>query len=143
MQQLQEKDDLEARPAEVRHLPFSVLTTGSKRLNTLHVLNHPLAFFGIGQAARACAHEDMAQEDVAKKMGTSQSYIAKLEGCTTRPTMKALKRYAAAKGSRLKLFLSHGHHNNILKLIILAGVPERRPPIQQTFGPYIPLDFLL
>ena len=46
---------------------------------------------------------DMTQEDVAKKMATSQSYIAKLEGGAVSPTMKALKRYAAATGSRLKI----------------------------------------
>lgn len=52
-------------------------------------------------AARAQA--DMAQEDVAEKMQTSQSYVAKLEGGRVSPTMKALKRYAEATGSRLKI----------------------------------------
>ena len=52
-------------------------------------------------AARANA--DMTQQDVAKKMETSQSYIAKLEGGEVSPTMKALKRYAAATGSRIKI----------------------------------------
>ena len=46
---------------------------------------------------------DMTQEDVAARMDTSQSYIAKLEGGTVSPTMKALKRYAAATGTRLKI----------------------------------------
>ena len=46
---------------------------------------------------------DMTQQDVAEKMETSQSYIAKLEGGAVSPTMKALKRYAAATGSRLKI----------------------------------------
>lgn len=45
----------------------------------------------------------MTQEDVARKMDTSQSYIAKLEGGTVSPTIKALKRYAEATGSRLKI----------------------------------------
>ena len=52
-------------------------------------------------AARAQA--DMTQQDVAAKMETSQSYIAKLEGGAVSPTMKALKRYAAATGSRVKI----------------------------------------
>lgn len=52
-------------------------------------------------AARAEA--DMTQQEVAEKMETSQSYIAKLEGGTVSPSMKALKRYAAATGSRLKI----------------------------------------
>ena len=52
-------------------------------------------------AARAQA--DMTQEDVAEKMQTSQSYVAKLESGRVSPTMKALKRYAEATGSRLKI----------------------------------------
>ena len=52
-------------------------------------------------AARSEA--DMTQQEVAEKMETSQSYIAKLEGGAVSPTMKALKRYAAATGSRLKI----------------------------------------
>jgi len=51
----------------------------------------------------ARSQADMTQEDVAKKMATSQSYIAKLEGGAVSPTIKALKRYAAATGSRLKI----------------------------------------
>ncbi len=52
-------------------------------------------------AARSEA--DMTQQEVAEKMETSQSYIAKLEGGAVSPSMKALKRYAAATGSRLKI----------------------------------------
>ena len=51
----------------------------------------------------ARSQANMTQEDVAAKMDTSQSYIAKLEGGTVSPTMKALKRYAEATGSRLKI----------------------------------------
>jgi transcriptional regulator with XRE-family HTH domain len=38
-------------------------------------------------------------------MHTSQSYVAKLEGGQVSPSMKALQRYAAATGSRLKISL--------------------------------------
>ncbi len=51
----------------------------------------------------ARSNADMTQQDVAEKMETSQSYIAKLEGGEVSPTMKALKRYAAATGSRIKI----------------------------------------
>jgi len=51
----------------------------------------------------ARAQADMTQQDVAEKMATSQSYIAKLEGGGVSPTMKALRRYADATGSRLKI----------------------------------------
>ena len=56
---------------------------------------------------RARAEADMTQEQVAEKMQTSQSYIAKLEGGVISPSMKALQRYAAATGSRLKISLEH------------------------------------
>ena len=56
---------------------------------------------------RARAEADMTQEQVAEKMQTSQSYIAKLEGGAISPSMKALQRYAAATGSRLKISLEH------------------------------------
>lgn len=52
---------------------------------------------------RARASADMTQEEVAKKMKTSQSYIAKMEGGVINPSMKALKRYAEATGARLKI----------------------------------------
>ena len=44
----------------------------------------------------------MTQEQVAEKMQTSQSYIAKLEGGRISPTIKALKRYADATGTKLR-----------------------------------------
>ena len=53
----------------------------------------------------ARARADMTQEQVAEKMRTSQSYIAKLESGRVSPSMKALQRYAAATGTRLKISL--------------------------------------
>lgn len=50
----------------------------------------------------ARAGADMTQEEVAERMSTSQSYIAKLEGGRINPTMKALKRYADATGTKLR-----------------------------------------
>lgn len=50
----------------------------------------------------ARAKADMTQEQVAERMSTSQSYIAKLEGGRINPTMKALKRYADATGTKLR-----------------------------------------
>ena len=51
----------------------------------------------------ARAKANMTQEQVAERMNTSQSYIAKLEGSRVSPTLKALKRYAEATGSTLKI----------------------------------------
>ena len=45
----------------------------------------------------------MTQQDVATSMETSQSYIAKLESGTVSPTMKALKRYATATGTKVRI----------------------------------------
>ena len=44
----------------------------------------------------ARAHADMTQQDVAAKMETPQSYMARLEGGAANPTMKARKRFAEA-----------------------------------------------
>lgn len=64
--------------------------------------------FSIAEALiRARAEADMTQEEVARKMQTSQSYIAKLESGRVSPSMKALQRYAAATGSRLRISLEH------------------------------------
>lgn len=62
--------------------------------------------FSIAEALiRARAEADMTQTEVAERMHTSQSYVAKLEGGQVSPSMKALQRYAAATGSRLRISL--------------------------------------
>ncbi|MGK0184619.1 MAG: ribosome-binding protein aMBF1 (putative translation factor) [Verrucomicrobiales bacterium] len=48
---------------------------------------------------------DMTQAEVAAIMETSQSFVARLEGGTVKPTIKSLERYAAATGTRLKIEL--------------------------------------
>jgi len=66
--------------------------------------------FSIAEALiRARAEADMTQEQVAEKMQTSQSYVAKLESGSVSPSMKALQRYVAATGARLKISLEHAH----------------------------------
>ncbi len=57
---------------------------------------------------RARTEADMTQAEVAAKMRTSQSYVAKLEGGRVSPSMKALQRYAQAIGARLKISLKRG-----------------------------------
>ncbi len=56
-------------------------------------------------SARSAAN--MTQGEVAAKMSTSQSYIARLESGAVKPTIDALKRYATATGSRLTISLEH------------------------------------
>lgn len=65
--------------------------------------------FSIAEALiRARSEADMTQAQVAAKMQTSQSYVAKLEGGQVSPSMKALQRYAEATGARLKISLERG-----------------------------------
>ena len=51
--------------------------------------------------ARALA--DLTQEEVARRMETSQAYVAKMEGGRINPSVKTLKRFAEATGTRLKI----------------------------------------
>lgn len=50
----------------------------------------------------ARSQANLTQEQVAERMHTSQSYVAKLEGGRINPTIKALKRYAEATGTKLR-----------------------------------------
>ena len=43
----------------------------------------------------------LTQEGLARKMGTTQPAIARLEGGKTRPSMRTLERLAKATGTRL------------------------------------------
>lgn len=56
----------------------------------------------------ARAKADLTQEEVARRMNTSQSYVAKLEGGRINPTIKALKRYAEATGTKLRFSFVRG-----------------------------------
>jgi transcriptional regulator with XRE-family HTH domain len=53
----------------------------------------------------ARARAGLTQEQVAERMGTKQAAIARLEGGRVRPSIKTLRRYAQATGSRLVLRL--------------------------------------
>jgi len=47
----------------------------------------------------------LSQEEVAQRMGTSQSAVARLESGRAMPSSASLARYAAATGSRLRVEL--------------------------------------
>jgi transcriptional regulator with XRE-family HTH domain len=47
----------------------------------------------------------LTQEQVARRMKTTQAVIARLEGGGTKPSTRTLERYAAATGSRLRISL--------------------------------------
>jgi len=45
----------------------------------------------------------MTQEQVARRMKTTQAVIARLEGGGSKPSTRTLERYAKATGSRLRI----------------------------------------
>ena len=45
----------------------------------------------------------LSQSQLARRMKTSQSYIARIEGGTVRPSTHALERFAQATGTRLRI----------------------------------------
>lgn len=51
----------------------------------------------------ARAHADLTQEELAERMGTSQSAIARLESGRSRPSTTTLAKLAAATGTKLRV----------------------------------------
>ena len=45
----------------------------------------------------------LSQTQLARRMKTSQSYVARIEGGTVRPSTEALERFAHATGTRLRI----------------------------------------
>jgi DNA-binding XRE family transcriptional regulator len=56
----------------------------------------------IGARARA----KLSQAEVARRMGTSQSAVARMESGRTPPSMTSLRKYAKATGSRVEIRLT-------------------------------------
>ena len=52
---------------------------------------------------QARAKANLTQAQLAKKMGTTQSAIARLEGGHVSPSLATLRSYAEATGARLKI----------------------------------------
>jgi|Napbiome12C3dose_1001474.scaffolds.fasta_scaffold00073_3 ribosome-binding protein aMBF1 (putative translation factor) len=47
--------------------------------------------------------KNLSQRELAKKVGTSQSQIARIEGMNANPSLSLLKRISAALGSKLQI----------------------------------------
>lgn len=47
----------------------------------------------------------LSQEEIARRMNTSQPAVARLEGGRGNPSLGTLRRYATATGTRLKMVL--------------------------------------
>jgi predicted transcriptional regulator len=62
--------------------------------------NPPLEYVVMLEVMKARAHSGLTQAEIAKRMGTTQSAVARLE--TERlPSLSTLKRYAEAVGAKL------------------------------------------
>jgi ribosome-binding protein aMBF1 (putative translation factor) len=64
-------------------------------------LEEEYAIAGAFIAARARAK--LTQEQVAKRMGTTQAVVARLESGRAKPSTRTLERFAAATGHRVKI----------------------------------------
>ena len=53
----------------------------------------------------ARVHADLSQAEVAERMGTSQSAIARLESGRSRPSTRTLRKFAEATGMKLRFVL--------------------------------------
>ena len=64
------------------------------------------AEFAIIEAlVRARTKANLSQAELAKRIGTTQSAIARLEGGGVSPSLSTLRRYAEATGSQLRVEL--------------------------------------
>lgn len=57
----------------------------------------------------------LTQEELARKMGTTQPVVARLESGRSRPSMRTLERLADATGSRLLISFAPLPRNALLK----------------------------
>ncbi|MCE2927814.1 MAG: helix-turn-helix domain-containing protein [Rickettsiales bacterium] len=54
---------------------------------------------------RARSRAKLSQAQVARRMGTTQSVVAKLESGRSKPSLRSLERYARAIGARISVKL--------------------------------------
>ena len=59
----------------------------------------------VAQLVRARTEAKLTQAEVAQRLGTTQSAIARLEGGRVSPSIATLRRYAEATGTRLTVAL--------------------------------------
>lgn len=57
----------------------------------------------VSAMVEARARANLTQEEVAKRMGTTQTAVARLEGARSMPSTRTLERYAKATGHRLRI----------------------------------------
>lgn len=57
----------------------------------------------VAEIIKARANAGLTQEELARRMQTSQAVVARLEGGRTLPSTRTLRRFAKATGHRLKI----------------------------------------
>jgi len=57
------------------------------------------------QLIEARTRAGLTQSEVAERMGTSQSTVARLESAAAQPSLSTLKRFAKATGARVRITL--------------------------------------
>lgn len=62
-----------------------------------------LEFAVAGLLIEARMHARLSQAELARKMGTSQSTIARLESGAAKPSLSTLERFAKATGMRMRV----------------------------------------
>lgn len=66
--------------------------------------------FAVAKAVIAARNRaGLTQVELARKMGTTQPVVARLEGGRTQPSLRTLQRLAQATGSRLTIRFEPGH----------------------------------
>ena len=58
----------------------------------------------------ARSRANLTQEELAKRMGTTQTVIARLESGRVKPSTRTLERLAGATGSRLRIIFEPERH---------------------------------
>ncbi|MCA1795208.1 MAG: helix-turn-helix domain-containing protein [Desulfobacteraceae bacterium] len=53
---------------------------------------------------KARIRSGLTQKQLAEKMGTTQSSVARLESGSSLPSLRSLKRYACATGSKMRIY---------------------------------------
>ncbi len=70
--------------------------------------------FGLAKAVlQARNRVGLTQAELARKMGTTQPVLARLEGGRTRPSMRTLERLARATGTRLLIKFEPRHAKRV------------------------------
>jgi len=63
------------------------------------------AFVLLSSLIRARTRAGLTQEELAQRMGTTQSVVARLESGRGKPSTRTLERYAKATGTKLRITL--------------------------------------